>query len=118
MFGALGCVLAPNKIRISAPMRPNPIPIDFNHVIFSFIKIADITSNKTGTNVITTELLMGVERLSPLKNINILRVMPKNAHEIILSQSPRSIFSEGKKKLISQNNNNAPLILNRINPNG
>ena len=118
ILGEFGCVFTLNKIKRRAPLRPRPIPIDFIQVIFSFKKIADKMSNKTGASVITTELFIGVDKLSPLKNIVIFRAIPKKAQAIIRTQSRRSILSEGKNKLSNQNTEAAPRTRKRINPNG
>ena len=63
ILGALIWVLTPKRIKIKAPIKPSPIPIDFILVIRSFKKKAESRSSKTGTKVITTELFIGVERL-------------------------------------------------------
>ena len=87
MFGALGCVFSPNKISARAPARPRAIPTPLIKVMRSFKNTPDNTSNKTGATVITTLLLIGVDRLRPLKNIVMFNTMPKKAHAIMRIQS-------------------------------
>ena len=70
--------LTPKNIKANAPKSPNPIPIYLRQEILSFKKTTDNTNKITGTSVITTELLIGVERLNPLKNISMLIVIPNN----------------------------------------
>ena len=106
----------PKTTNNNAPTSPKPIPIDFSQVTFSLKKIAESINNKTGEIVITTELFMGVDRLNPLKNINIFSTIPKKAQPIIRSQSFLSTFSEGKKKEIIQNKIAAPNTRNNIKP--
>lgn len=117
-LGAFCCIFSLKRIRPKAPANPSNIPKLLIHVIRSFIKIADRINTKIGVMVAITELLMGVERLNPLKNINILITIPKTAQINNLGQSLDLIFSLGPKKLISQNNAAAPLTRSMINPKG
>jgi len=68
--------------------------------------------------VITTELFIGVERLNPLKNINIFITIPKREQSTSRFQSFKSIFSVGYAKEKIQNNNAAPETRNNIKPKG
>ena len=79
---------------------------------------AESTKSNTGESVIMTELLIGVDKLNPLKKASIFKTMPKNAQAINLNQSRCAIFSEGKNKLIIQNTNAAPDTRNNIKPKG
>ena len=67
IFGALACWAFPKRIKTNAPINPMAIPLPLSHVIRSFRNKAESISNITGVSVMTTLLLMGVERDSPLK---------------------------------------------------
>lgn len=118
ILGAFGCAFNPKRIKTKAPPRPKNIPRLFIQVIRSRKINADSTKSKTGESVIITELLMGVERLNPLKKASIFKTIPKKAQITKRNQSRRSIFSEGKKRLMPQNTNAAPETRNKINPKG
>lgn len=118
MFGALACSLIPKRIKTKAPLRPKKIPRLFTQVIRSRKIKAESINNNNGESVIITELLMGVERLNPLKKASIFKAIPKNAQAINRNQSRRSTFSEGKKRLIIQKTNAAPDTRNNIKPKG
>jgi len=118
MFGAFGCSFSPKRIKTKAPAKPKNIPRLFTQVILSLKIKAESTKSKTGERVIITELLMGVERLSPLKKASIFRTIPKKAQAINRSQSRRATFSEGRNKLIIQKTKAAPLTRKSIKPNG
>ncbi len=94
------------------------MPKLFTKVILSFKIKAESNNSKTGEIVIITELLMGVERLNPLKKASIFKAIPKKAQITKRNQSLRSIFSEGKKKLIVQKINAAPETRSKIKPKG
>src|SRR5690554_7885063 len=89
MLGAFVCVFSWNTIKTNAPESPKTIPKDFIQVIRSFNISAVNNNNNTGVMVIETALLIGVERLSPLKNISIFRTIPKTAHAPIRSEERR-----------------------------
>lgn len=118
MLGASCLISDPKSTSVNAPARPINTPIAFKMETRSFIYNAERINSIIGEIVIITALFMGVERLSPLKNINIFITIPKIAHAIILGQSSFFIRSLGPLKLISRNKRKAPLTLKKIKPNG
>ena len=90
----------------------------FNIVILSFNKNAERIITITGDKVVITELLMGVDIFKPLKKKSILITIPNSAHATNLGQSFRSIFSQGLKRLTSQNKTAAPVTRSKIKPKG
>lgn len=118
MLGASYLTSLLNSIKANAPENPKPMPKYLISVIFSLIKNADIKNTKIGEIVIIIELLIGVERLNPLKNMSILMTIPKIAHKKIRFQSLKAMRSFGPHKLISQNKIEAPTTLKKMNPKG
>ena len=118
MFGAFGCSFNPKRIKTNAPAKPKNIPRLLTQVIRSLKIKAERTRSKTGESVIITELLIGVDRLNPLKKASIFKTIPKKAQAINRNQSRRATFSEGRNKLIIQKTKAAPLTRNSIKPNG
>ncbi|MNE33104.1 hypothetical protein D3C80_1267510 [compost metagenome] len=82
----------------------------------SFIISAESTSTIIGVETIITAALIGEVRLSPLKNVSILKATPKKAAAMIRGKSPKSIFSLGINNPTSQNKIMEPPARNRINP--
>ena len=78
--GILGAFLMnefPYNTSVSAPRNPKIIPIILSEVIFSFKKTAESNNTMMGIMVMITELLMGVERLSPLIKNTMFKHIPK-----------------------------------------
>ena len=84
----------------------------------SLMRIDARINTITGESVTITELLIGVERLNPLKKNSILITIPKTAQPKILGQSEVAIFSFGPRKLIPQKRTAAPKTRKKINPKG
>ena len=118
MFGALPVLSVLKSTNTKAPAKPTIIPRVLSKVMRSFIRIEARISTITGDSVTITELLIGVERLRPLKKNNILIAIPKTAQPKILGQSEVAIFSLGPSQLIPQNRIAAPKTLKKINPKG
>ena len=101
-----------------APESPQIIPRVFSRVIRSRRITAVSTNNRMGVIVIETALFIGVDRLNPLKNINMFSTIPKMAHAKMRHQSLVSIFSDFVNKLKIQKRIAAPPTRRTINPKG
>lgn len=118
MFGASVVDGTVKITNIKAPIKPKTAPMALREVIFSLIKTAERIKTKIGEMVMMTEEFIGVDKLKPLKENNILITIPKIAQAIILGQSRRCMGSYFVNILTNQNKIPAPVTLSRIKPKG
>ena len=104
------------KIKIVAPIKPRKIPVVLEKLSFFLNKKKDKITTKIGVIIINIELLIGVEKSSPVMKAAMLKPIPKRPHFRIVNLSFFSIFLLFLNKLIIQNKIVAPSTLNNTRP--